>query len=147
MSLKNKILLDKFLIPIIVLIVFIIYLFKQNPYFLKYEYEIFILDFIIWLVFSVIFVFRSTNHLINYSIDSEFIKLEYYINLTTKKKIIIPANGIKNTKLRIRLFNFGFDILSIKYVDNKGLYNLINLRVSNKKDWIAILSKIESETT
>ena len=145
MNLKNKILLNKFLIPAILLIVLLIYILKQGIYILKYDYGVFIFDFILWLFISIVIVYNSTNHLIKYTIESDFIRLTYFVGLKSKKEVIIPLNGIKFTKLQTRIFEFGFDVLSIKYVDDKGLYNLLDLRISNKKDWIDILSKIEIE--
>ncbi|MFK5982935.1 MAG: hypothetical protein QM499_08485 [Flavobacteriaceae bacterium] len=100
-----------------------------------------------WLIVSAIKINRSTNHLINYSIESETISLVYYVSIKSKKEVIIPISDVKFTKLQTRIFDFGFDVLSIKYIDNEGLHNLLDLKISNKKDWIDILSKIELEAT
>lgn len=50
-----------------------------------------------------------------------------------------------SSKLETRMFDFGFDVLSIKYIDEQNLYNLIDLRFNEKEDWIDILSSIKTK--
>ncbi|WP_301162049.1 hypothetical protein [uncultured Winogradskyella sp.] len=88
-------------------------------------------------------VSKSTNHLIKYTIESEHIKLTIYKKLYNVQQIDIPINSIKNTKLQTRSSQFGFDILKIYYLDEDELNDLLELRISDKKDWLSILSKIE----
>ena len=86
---------------------------------------------------------RSTNHLIKYTVEKELIKLTIYKKFYNVQQIEIPINSIKNTKLQTRSFQFGFDTLKIYYLDEDELNDLLELRISDKKDWLSILSKIE----
>ncbi len=138
MTLKNKILLNKFLLPSIFLIILIIYVLKNS---LEFGFIIYYL--ILWIIVSLFIIYKSKNHLIEYNTEQNKLKIKYYagINKTTEK--IIQIDKIVKTKLDTRIFDFGFDLLSIKYIDDQELYNLLDLRIRNKKDWIKILSLIE----
>ncbi len=142
MTLKNKILLNKFLLPIILLLILIIYVLRQNS--LEFGFIIYYL--ILWLIVSIFIIYKSKNHLIEYNTEPNQLKIKYYAGINKTAEKIIQIDKIVSDKLETRMFDFGFDVLSIKYVDEQDLYNLIDLRVSKKEDWIDILSSIKNET-
>lgn len=112
------------------------YLFNEN-----YGYYLFL--FFIWILVSFMIINRSTNHLIKYTLEKELIKLTVYKKLYNVQQIEIPINSIKSTKLETRSIQSRFDILKIYYLDADELNDLLELRVSDKKDWLTILSKVE----
>jgi hypothetical protein len=84
--------------------------------------------------------------LIEYNTEPNQLKIKYYAGINKTAEKIIQIDKIVSDKLETRIFDFGFDVLSIKYMDEQDLYNLIDLRVSKKEDWIDILSSIKNET-
>ncbi|WP_231632389.1 hypothetical protein, partial [Mangrovimonas sp. TPBH4] len=58
----------------------------------------------------------------------------------------IHIKSIKDTNLQTRVFKFGFDSLRIYYIDKEELNDMVDLRISDKNDWLTILSKIEKKT-
>tara|TARA_R110000796_G_scaffold136239_1_gene252294 strand:+ start:1192 stop:1632 length:441 start_codon:yes stop_codon:yes gene_type:complete len=143
MTLKRRILIDKLLIPVILLFVLVIYIIKEGMYLFNELYGFYLFYFVLWILVSTMIISKSTNHLIKYNIESEHIKLTIYKKLYNVQQIDIPINSIKNTKLQTRSTQFGFDILKIYYLDEDELNDLLELRISDKKDWMSILSKIE----
>ena len=141
MILKKKILLNKFLLPAILLIILIIYVLKQN--YLEFGFIIYYL--ILWLIVSFFIVYKQKNHLIEYNTEPNKLKIKYYARINKTAEEIIQMDKIVSNKLETRIFDFGFDVLSIKYLDEQDLYNLIELRVSKKEDWIDILSSIKTQ--
>jgi hypothetical protein len=101
---------------------------------------------ILWLIVSLFICYKQKNHLIGYITEPNQLKIKYYtgINKTTEK--IIQIDKIVSDKLETRMFDFGFDVLSIKYIDEQNSYNLIDLRINKKEDWINILSSIKTKT-
>ncbi|MGR7813919.1 hypothetical protein [Lacinutrix undariae] len=97
----------------------------------------------LWIVISLISISKTTNHLINYSTEKEIIKFTFYKKLNTIQQIEVPIYSIKKTKLDTRSFQFGFDVLKIYYIDKHELHQLLELRISDKKDWVSILSMVE----
>jgi hypothetical protein len=84
--------------------------------------------------------------LIEYNVESNELKIKYYAGINKTAEKIIQIDKIVSNKLETRIFDFGFDVLSIKYIDEQNLYNLIDLRVDRKEDWIDILSSTRTET-
>jgi hypothetical protein len=143
MTLKRRILIDKLLIPVILLFVIVIYIIKDGMYPFNELYGYYLFYFVLWILVSIISINRSTNHLIKFTIENELIKLTIYKKFYIVQQMEIPVNSIKNTKLQTRNFQFGFDTLKIYYLDEDELNDLLELRISDKKDWLSILSKIE----
>ena len=143
MTLKNRILVDKFLFLTILLVALIIIAFKDGINMFLEVYGFYFFLFAIWLIGSIIYFYNTKNHLIKYSIEEGIIKFTFYKNLYDIQEATIPLTSIKSTDFHTRMFNFSFDILKIKYVDRDELYDVLELRISEKKDWVAILSKIE----
>ena len=143
MTLKRRILIDKLLIPIILLVILLIHIIKNGMYLFNEFYGYYLFLFFLWIIFSIMIISRSTNHLIKYTVEKELIKLTIYKKFYNVQQIEIPINSIKNTKLQTRSFQFGFDTLKIYYLDEDELNDLLELRISDKKDWLSILSKIE----
>ena len=145
MSLKNRIFIDKFAIPIILLVLLIIYIIKQGKFGFIYFLGFYIFFFIMWIIFSSIYIFsQRNNHLIEYTINKDTIEFLIQKNLNSKKEIEVPINSIKNTTEHTRFFSFGFDSLDIKYIDEEDLYNLLSIRIPERKDWITLLSVIDN---
>lgn len=142
MTLKNKILLNKFLLPTILLIVLIIYVLRQN--YLEFGFIIYYL--ILWLIVSLFIFYKQKNYLIEYNAKSNELKIKYFAGISKTAERIIQIDKIVSNKLETRMFDFGFDVLSIKYIDEQNLYNLIDLRINKKEDWIDILSSIKKKT-
>ncbi|PQJ73637.1 hypothetical protein BTO14_10310 [Polaribacter butkevichii] len=142
MTLKNKILLNKFLVPAILLVILIIYVLRQN--YLEFGFIIYYL--ILWLIVSLFIFYKQKNHLIEYNAESNELKIKYYAGINKTAEKIIQVDKIVSNKLDTRIFDFGFDVLSIKYVNEQDLYDLLELRVSKKEDWIDILSSINNST-
>jgi hypothetical protein len=84
--------------------------------------------------------------LIEYNTERNQLKIKYYAGINKTAEKIIQVDKIVSNKLDTRIFDFGFDVLSIKYVDEQDLYDLLELRVSKKEDWIDILSSIKNST-
>jgi hypothetical protein len=143
MNLKKRILINQLIFPLLLLFVLIAYTVNKGLYSFKESYGFFIFCFVLWFIISVIYISRSTNHLIKYTIRDELIQFTINKKFNTIYQIEIPINSIKSTNLETRNIDIGFDILKIKYLDEDVLYNLLELRISNKIDWITILSKIE----
>lgn len=143
MTLKRRILIDKLLIPFILLLVLVIYIIKNGMYLFNENYGYYLFLFFIWILVSFMIINRSTNHLIKYTLEKELIKLTVYKKLYNVQQIEIPINSIKSTKLETRSIQSRFDILKIYYLDADELNDLLELRVSDKKDWLTILSKVE----
>lgn len=149
MTLKNKILLNKFLLPSILLIILIIYVLKLNFFkfgFNYFEFGFIIYSIILWLMFSLFIFYEQKNHLIEHNIEQNQLKIKYYVGINKTAERIIQIDKIVSNKLQTRKFDFGFDVLSIKYIDEQKLYNLIDLRINRKEDWIDILSSTRTET-
>jgi len=142
MTLKNKILLNKFLLPSILLIILIIYVLSQNS--LGFGFTIYYL--ILWSIVSLFIIYKSKNHLIEYNTERNQLKIKYYVGINKTAEKVIQVDKIVSNKLDTRVFDFGFDVLSIKYVDEQDLFNLLELRISKKEDWIDILSSIKNST-
>uniref|UniRef100_UPI000AB5E3DF hypothetical protein n=1 Tax=Mangrovimonas sp. TPBH4 TaxID=1645914 RepID=UPI000AB5E3DF len=83
MTLKKKIFIDKYLIPITLLTVLIIYIIKEGAYMFREFYGFYLFYFVIWFLISLMIISKSNNHLINYSIDKEFINVTFYKNFKT----------------------------------------------------------------
>lgn len=142
MTLKNKILLNKFLAPTILLLLLIFYVLRQN----YLEFGFIIYYFILWLIVSLVIFYKQKNHLIEYNAEPNELKFKYYSGINKTAEKIIQIDKIVSNKLATRMFDFGFDVLSIKYIDGQNLYNLIELRVNKKEDWIDILTSIKTKT-
>jgi hypothetical protein len=84
--------------------------------------------------------------LIEYNTKRNQLKVKYYVGINKTAEKIIQVDKIVSNKLDTRIFDFGFDVLSIKYVDEQDLYDLLELRVSKKEDWIDILYSIKNST-
>ena len=84
--------------------------------------------------------------MIEYNTERNQLKIKYYEGINKTAKKVIQVDKIVSNKLDTRVFNFGFDVLSIKYVDEQDLFNLLELRISKKEDWIDILSSIKNST-
>lgn len=95
---------------------------------------------------SMYIIYRSKNHLIQYVSEQNQLNIKYYsgINKTTEK--VIPIDRIVSHKLETRSYDMGFDVLSIKYKDERDLYELLQIRLSKKEDWVDILSLIKNST-
>lgn len=95
---------------------------------------------------SMYIIYRSKNHLIQYVSEQNQLNIKYYsgINKTTEK--VIPIDRIVSHKLETRIYDMGFDVLSIKYKDERDLYELLQIRLSKKEDWVDILSLIKNST-
>ncbi|GGW73410.1 hypothetical protein DFQ11_10966 [Winogradskyella epiphytica] len=141
MTLKNKILLNKFLVPTMLLVVLIIYVLSQN--YLEFGFIIYYL--ILWLIVSLFLFYKQKNHLIEYNAEPNELKIKYYTGINKTAEKIIQIDKIVSNKLETRMFDFGFDVLSIKYIDEQNLYDLIDLRVNKKEDWIDILTSIKTK--
>ena len=141
MTLKNKILLNKFLVPTILLVILIIYVLRQN--YLEFGFIIYYL--ILWLIVTLFIFYKQKNHLIEYNAEPNELKIKYYAGINKTAEKIIQIDKIVSNKLETRMFDFGFDVLSIKYIDEQNLYNLIDLRVNKKEDWIDILTSIKTK--
>jgi hypothetical protein len=81
-----------------------------------------------------------------YKTESNQLKIKYYTGIHKTSEQIIAIDKIVNYQLNTRMFGFGFDVLSIKYVDEQDLYNILELRVCNIDDWIDILSSVKNAT-
>ncbi|MDX1774871.1 hypothetical protein [Oceanihabitans sediminis] len=141
MTLKNKILLNKFLVPMMLLVVLIIYVLSQN--YLEFGFIIYYL--ILWLIVSLFLFYKQKNHLIEYNAEPNELKIKYYTGINKTAEKIIQIDKIVSNKLETRMFDLGFDVLSIKYIDEQNLYDLIDLRVNKKEDWIDILTSIKTK--
>ncbi|WP_165876096.1 hypothetical protein [Mariniflexile fucanivorans] len=101
---------------------------------------------ILWLIVSLIIIYKSKNYLIEYNIKANQLKIKYYPGINKTAEKIIQIDKIVSNKLETRIFDFEFDVLSIKYIDEQDLYNLLDLRINNKEDWIDMLSSIKNKT-
>ncbi|WP_123796506.1 MULTISPECIES: hypothetical protein [Flavobacteriaceae] len=83
--------------------------------------------------------------MIEYNAEPNELKIKYYTGINKTAEKIIQIDKIVSNKLETRMFDFGFDVLSIKYIDEQNLYDLIDLRVNKKEDWIDILTSIKTK--
>ena len=123
------------------LVVLIIYVLSQN--YLEFGFIIYYL--ILWLIVSLFLFYKQKNHLIEYNAEPNELKIKYYTGINKTAEKIIQIDKIVSNKLETRMFDLGFDVLSIKYIDEQNLYDLIDLRVNKKEDWIDILTSIKTK--
>ncbi len=132
---------DKFLGPILIIFfVFLFYLRQMNDW-------VFLLSFmsVLLTILCLIFYLKEDNYILNYSIEGEMLKIEYQKNFSKHKVKIFSDNtkSIESIKFNSKSFLDTFHVISIKYKDKEGLYNVKTFKMKNNKDFTDILHYLQ----
>ena len=135
---------DKFLGPILIIFcVSFLYKGKMNDWFFLLT-----LMSVLLTILCLIFYFKEDNYIINFSIESEMLKIEYQKNFSKNKVKIFSdeAKSIESIKFNSKSFLDTFHVISIKYKDNEGLYNVKTFKMCKDKDFTDILHYLQHKT-
>ena len=145
MTLRKKIILDRLIIPITSLII-VLSLILFSSLYTSIGFLLFYI--VIWIAVSIVSLVSKTNYLLNYKVENELLILNLRTYFNKTNEVNIPIENIKEANLRTKESRFFmFDVLSIKFIDNESLYELVDVRIHNKSDWITILPLMDRKLT
>ncbi|WP_211272621.1 hypothetical protein, partial [Gelidibacter algens] len=132
---------DKFLGPILLTLFFMLFSIKKTNDLL------FLLIFllIILAVLCLAFYLRKDFYIIKFSADSESTNIEYQRNFSEQvsDKFSIHSKSIKTLDFSSKSFLEPFHKISIRYVDESGLYDKKTFKTNDDKTFIELIYKLK----
>lgn len=134
---------DKFLGPILLVLFLSIYsLKKTNDYFF-----LFILLLVSLAILCLVFYFRNDLYIQNLYFDSELIEVECQKGFSKSKtiKFSLISKSIESVDFCSKSFLDSFHSISIRYLNEEGLYEKQTFKSNDDKEFIELIYKLKDK--